>query len=148
MRYSPISGGEDGNLPTFSDSEPGSPPPRLEVKVTHLDKGVQTPAVHRRDRSTSAQPPVSTVDESTQVVRRPHQATSASQNPSSAPTHDQSTQVLLRPPRSWAFTQTERPATSSLNVLDPGPSPRHPRHRHRHAVRLNSVSSIPGGMLF
>jgi len=93
--------GEDGNLPTFSDSEPGSPPPMLEVEVTHLDKGAQTPTVRRRDRSTSAQPPVSTADASTQVVSRPHQASSATQTAAHATTADQSTQVLLRPPRSW-----------------------------------------------
>jgi len=87
--------GEDGNLPTFSDSEPGSPPPMLEAEVTHLNKGTQTPSVRCRDRSssapppvptvdqaTSARPPISTVDQSTQVVSRPHQATSATQTAS------------------------------------------------------------------
>jgi len=47
------------------------------------------------------------------VVSRPHLATSATQTPSSGPTLNQSSQVLLRPPRSWAYTQTERPATST-----------------------------------
>jgi len=28
--------GEDGCLPTFSDSDPGSPPPTLEAEETHL----------------------------------------------------------------------------------------------------------------
>jgi len=105
--------GEDGRLPSFSDSEPGLPPPLLEVEMTHLDRGTQTPLVPRRDRSTSALPPVPTVDQSTQVISRPHQATSATQTPFATPAHDQSTQVLLRPPRLWAFTQTERPATST-----------------------------------
>jgi len=51
--------GDDGCLPTFSDSERGSPPPMLEAEVTHLNKGTQTPSVRCRDRSSSA-PPIST----------------------------------------------------------------------------------------
>jgi len=80
----------DGRLPSFSDSEPGSPPPRLESEVTHHDKTSQTPMIRLRDRSTSAQlplafdqgtstlPPASTMDQATQVASRPHQSTAAS----------------------------------------------------------------------
>jgi len=134
--------GEDRCLPTFSDSELGSPLLCYEVKVTHLDRSSQTPTVRYRDRSTSALPPASTVhqstpalppvstaDQSTQVVSKPHQATSAMQTASFAPKSNQATQVFLRPPRSWAYTQTERPARSSrsswtqvprLSTLDAG----------------------------
>jgi len=75
--------GEDGRLPTFSDSDPISPPPMLEAEVTHHDRTSQTPTVSHRDRSTSALPPL-TVEQSTQVASRPHQATSATQTAASS----------------------------------------------------------------
>jgi len=128
--------GEDGRLPTFSDSEPGSPPPMLEAEVTHLDKASQTPLVHCRDRSTSALPP-STVDQSTQVVSRPHQATSATQTASVSSTSDQSTQVLLRPPRSRAFTQTEKPAPSTRSSWTQVPR----LHSHDSVTEMPPVST-------
>jgi len=34
--------GEDGRLPTFSDSKPGSPPPTLEAEETHSERATQT----------------------------------------------------------------------------------------------------------
>jgi len=93
--------GKEGRLPTFSDSEPGTPPPTLEAEETYGERASQTSPVQCHDQSTSALPePVSTSGQSTQVISRPHQATSGTQTPSSAPTYDQTTQVLLRPPRS------------------------------------------------
>jgi len=89
--------GESGRLPTFSDSEPGSPPPTLEAEEAHGERATQTSPVQRHDQSTSALPTVSTSDQSTQVISRPHQATSATQTLPSTPSVDQSTQVLLRP---------------------------------------------------
>jgi len=86
--------GEDGLLPSFSDSEPGSPPPLLESEVTHHTRTSQTPTVRYRDCSTSAPlplsfdqvtstlPHVATLDQSTQVDSRPHRATSACQTTS------------------------------------------------------------------
>jgi len=56
--------------------------------------------------------PTPTQDQATQVLSRPHQGTSSTQNPAPTSTFDQGQRVLLRPPRSVAFTQTERPATS------------------------------------
>jgi len=110
----------DGLLPSFSDSDPGSPPPLGESEVTHHTRTTQTPTVRLGDRSTSALlplsfdqgtsalPHVSTLDQATQVASRPHRATSASQTavPLSS---NQATQVLILPPRSWAYTQTCRP---------------------------------------
>jgi len=112
--------GEDGLLPSFSDSEPGSPPPLLEKEVTHHTRTSQTPTIRLRDRATSAPlplsfdqgtsalPHVTTLDQATQFNSRPHLATSASQTASPA-SSDQATQVLILPPLSWAYTQTSRP---------------------------------------
>jgi len=93
--------GPDGTLPDFGSipSEPGSPPPALELEVTHSEQGIQTD-------------PAPTQDQATQVLSRPHQGTSSSQTPALASTSDQGIQVL-RPRQLWAFTQTERPATST-----------------------------------
>jgi len=116
--------GEDGCLPTFSDSEPGTPFPTLEAEETHGERATQTSPVQTHDQSTSVLPaPVSTSDQSTQVVSRPHQATSHTQTPSSAPTVEQSTQVLFRPPRSVAFTQTATAARSTRTSWTQVPRP-------------------------
>jgi len=56
---------------------------------------------------------VSTSDQATQVISRPHQATSGRQTPSPALTSDQGTQVLIRAPRLVAYTQTASPARST-----------------------------------
>jgi len=87
--------GADGKLPDFDsvESDPGSPPPALEAEVARGERATQTS-------------PVLSQDQATQVVSRPHKATSTTPTPSSAPTSHQGTQVLLRPPRSVAFTQT------------------------------------------
>jgi len=92
----------DGTLPDIGSipSASGSPPPALEAAVAQGNKETQTS-------------PGSTCDQSTQVISRPHQRTSATQTLAPAPTFDQSTQALLRPRQSWAYTQTERPATST-----------------------------------
>jgi len=92
----------DCTLPDFDSipSEPGSPPPVLELAVTHCERESQTD-------------PTPTQDQATQVLSRPHQETSSTQSPTLASTTDQTTQVLLRPRQSWAFTQTERPASST-----------------------------------
>jgi len=92
----------DGTLPDFGSipSEPESPPPALELEVTHSDRVTQTELAPSRDQAT-------------QVLSRPHRWTSATKTPALTSTTDQTTQVLLRPRQSWAFTQTERPATST-----------------------------------
>jgi len=46
--------GEDGRLPTFSDSEPGTPPPTLEAEESHGERATQTSPVPTHDQSTSA----------------------------------------------------------------------------------------------
>jgi len=95
----------DGTLPDFGSipSEPGTPPPTFEAEVAQGNKETQTSQG-------------STCDQSTQVVSRPHQGTSATQTPAPAPTSDQSTQALLRPRQSWAYTQTKRPASSTRST--------------------------------
>jgi len=92
----------NGTLPDFGSipSELGSPPPALELEVTHSDRVTQTD-------------PAQTLDQVTQVLSHPHQGTSVTQTPAPASMTDQTTQVLLRPRQSWAFTQTERPASST-----------------------------------
>jgi len=94
--------GPDGTLPDFGHiaSEPGSPPPALELEVTHSEGETQTD-------------PALTQDLATQVLSRIHQGKSSTQTPAPASTSDQSTQALLHPCRLWAYTQTERPATST-----------------------------------
>jgi len=87
--------GADGKLLDFDsvESDPGSPLPALKAEVARGERGTQSSPVPHQDQET-------------QVVSRPHQATSTTQTPSSAPTSEQGTQVLLRPPRLVAFTQT------------------------------------------
>jgi len=96
--------GPDGTLPDFGSipSEPGLPPPALErePEVPYSDPGTQTQPAPSRDQST-------------QVLSRSHQWSSATQTPALASTADQTTQVLLRPRQSVAYTQTTRPATSN-----------------------------------
>jgi len=91
----------DGTLPDFGSipSEPGTPPPELEREVTHIDRDTQTNHAPTQDRGT-------------QAISRPHQWSSGTQTPALVSTANQATQVVIRPRQSWAFTQTERPATS------------------------------------
>jgi len=114
--------GPDGTLPDFGSipSAPGSPPPELEAEVAQANKDTQTF-------------PVSTCDQSTQVVNRPHQGTNATQTPAPASTSDQGQQVLIRPQRSVAYTQTFRPATSNTTSWT---------QTHRPAL-LNTGTGIP-----
>jgi len=107
----------DCKLPDFGSirSEPGSPPPALELEVTHGERGTQTSPAPTQDRATtvlivSAR---TTSDQATQVLSRPHQGTSSTQTPASASTSDQTTQVLLRPPSSVAYTLTATEAKST-----------------------------------
>jgi len=96
----------DGSFPTFYFSDPGSPPPALEAAVAYGKRGTQTSPLLTHDQSTNVikvPAPVSTSNQATQVISRPHQASSLTQTPSPAPTSDQGTQVVLRPPRSVAF---------------------------------------------
>jgi len=98
--------GADCSLPTF-ESDPGSPPPTLEAEVSCGERATQTSPVQTQDQAAyvlMVPPPVSVADTATQVISRPHQATSFTQTPTSALTSDQSSQVLLRPPLSVAYT--------------------------------------------
>jgi len=66
----------------------------------HGERATQTSPVLTHDQSTDPQAAtVSMSDQATQVVSRPHQATSKTLTPFPAPTSDQGTQVLLRAPR-------------------------------------------------
>jgi len=55
---------------------------------------------------------VASADASTQVLSRPHQGTFSTQTLAPASTSNQGTQALLCPRQLYAYTQTERPATS------------------------------------
>jgi len=113
--------GADGKLHDFDsiESDPESPPPALEAEVAHVERATQTFPVPTQDQSTFVlmvrrDDVVKSVShQSTQVISRPHQATSATQTPAPAPTSEQGTQALLRPQQSIAYTQTARPPTST-----------------------------------
>jgi len=80
------------------------------------ERATLTSPVPTHDHSTKVlmvPAPESTSDQASQVISRPHEATSYAQTPSSVPTSDQGMQVLLRPPRSVAYTQTARTPTST-----------------------------------
>jgi len=66
---------------------------------------------------------VSTSDQATQVISRPHQATSGTQTPSPDLTLEQGMQVFLRPPRSVAFTQTATAPRSTRTSWTQVPRP-------------------------
>jgi len=72
----------NGQLPDFHSvgSKPGSPPPALELEMTHGERGTQTSPALTHDKSTDVLAiPTSTSDQATQVLSRPHQGTSANQ---------------------------------------------------------------------
>jgi len=80
--------------------------------------------VPTHDQSTDAlAATVSTSDQATQVISRPHQATSSTQTLLPALTSDQGTQVLLRHPRSVAYTQTATEAKSTRTSWTQVPRP-------------------------
>jgi len=69
--------GADGQLPDFGSvgSEPGSPPPALELEVTHSVRETQTPpgSVPGPSNNCPHRPrPTPTCDRATQVLSRPH----------------------------------------------------------------------------
>jgi len=116
----------DGSFPTFDSSDPGSPPPTLESEVAHGERATQTSPVPTHDQSTNVlmvPAPVSTSDQATQVISRPHQASSLTQTPAPALTFDQCTQVLLQPPRSVAYTQTATAPRSTRTSWTQVPHP-------------------------
>jgi len=102
--------GADSHLPTFN-SNPGTPPPALEAEVAWGNRATQT-----SPPLTLNVPVHSVQDAATQVISRPHQATSDTQTPPPTTTSDQGTQVLLRPPRSVAYTQTAREPRSTTTT--------------------------------
>jgi len=97
--------GADRQLPSFG-SDFGTPPPALEAEVAHGKRATQTSLTPTQGASTyvvMTPPPVSTSDQSTQVLSRPHQATSGTQTPSLTLTPELGTPVHFVGPLSVAY---------------------------------------------
>jgi len=102
---------QEGHIPDFTVSPPGTPPPHLpRERTTYVDGHTQTGATYTREKATSTF--IDVTHTATQVASKPHVWTSATQtDPLVSSMQDASTQVLIRPRRHEAFTQTARPGT-------------------------------------
>jgi len=140
--------GEDGCLPTFSESDPGSPPPTLEAAEAHGEKATQTSPVPTHDQSTSARPTVSTVDQSTQVISRPASSdvrhTDIFHRTYRRPVHPGTAQA----PTLVGLHSNGHRGQEHEVLLNPSAPSRHPGIQHRHATSCHDVKRVSGGMLF
>jgi len=137
--------GVDGKIPDFASvgSHPGSPSAALEAEVAHGERATQTSPVPTHDQATDPQAATVTMsDQATQVVSRPHQATSETQTPCPAPTSDQATQVLLHLHANGDGDQKYK------DLLDASPPHAAPRHGHRHAPGSSVINGLPDRGVF
>jgi len=87
---------QEGRIPDFTVSPPGTPPPHLPLEKTHVDGHTQTGATYTRDKACNTF--IDVTDTATQVASRPHVWSSATQTATLvSSTQDVSTQVLICP---------------------------------------------------
>jgi len=127
--------GPDGTLPDFGSilSEPGSPPPALELEVTHSDRVTQTDPAPSRDHTTPQPSPSVVVRHTDPHPRVNHRPVHTSPPP---------------PPSVLGIHPNGETGDQYPVLMDTGaPSGPH-GHGHRHDPGLGDVNWLPGRGLF